>query len=384
MTVHESVRAFSSTAARRAFVRRFAAEGLLPYDYQSLDGNIQTLYHTPQRSAYLLIAEYLQMSGSAVRATDCVVEYVRHDVLQAYATSDGGFHHVAVTHALPLLFQILFQTLLRDTSPFDGRAAKQPLDVAFPDSLTELPGEEGAPLDAAALLAGTMPAERWQKIVATRLSEIAVLFCFCHELSHLVWGHTALAARRGAWGLHEIEGSTRATRRPVSHALSQTWEIQADRHATAFLIGYGFNNAAYRQRLARHLLCRGAGASREQLLERMVYAISFVFFLFGQRQRDVASPGTHPSALTRQTFLLANIVVQFMRKYPDADEEAITLATQWAATVAERAWNRLGFAFGEYDDRIEALGGVVQRLARHDALAARLLRRHQWLAREAR
>ena len=299
--------------------------------------------------------------------------YVRHDVLQAYATSDGGFHHVAVSHALPLLFQILFQTLLRDTSPFDGRAAEQPLDEVFPDSLTELPGEEG-----------TMPAERWQKIVATRLSEIAVLFCFCHELSHLVWGHTVLAGRRGAWSLHEIEGSTRATRRPVSHAVSQAWEIQADRHATAFLIGYGFNNTAYRQRLARHLLCRGAGASREQLLERMVYAISFVFFLFGQRQRDVDSSDTHPSALTRQTFLLANIVVQFMRKYPDADEEAITLATQRAATGAERAWNRLGFAFGEYDDRIEALGGVVQRLARHDALAARLLRRHQWLAREAR
>jgi len=230
------------------------------------------------------------------------------------------------------------------------------------------------------LLLESLPKARWQRLMATKLAELALLFCFCHEIAHLIRGHTELAQQRGLTGIHELtrhKKTSRPYKRCISHRLSQVWELQADRTALGFLFSYINNNRFYKRRLLKTLKCDGRDASIK-LIARLCYAVSFVFFLFGQDQTSVHSSGSHPSALTRQAFAMAELSAIFLQAYPGCDETMVALSIQRAAIEAESAWHRLGFTFGSYAQNLVDLPAIARTLFRRDTLSRRLLERFQW------
>lgn len=376
MTQNETTQSFSSEDAIEGFVGLFEYHQLPVFDYQTLDYNLQGLFRSPQRSAYLMLQEFARKTIGEEAIKRCVIDYIYSNHVQAYATTHKDHHYIAVGHALPVLLQVLFQQLVRDTNPFSDEPDTTPTDFLFPTTLDE-PSIGDETIES--LLLGTMPEERWQRLMSVRLAELAIMFCFCHELSHIVWGHGSLSVKRGLWSVAEVNDEFEVEARKISPRLAQAWELQADRSAMAFLFSYVSNNLRHGTAMANALMCNPREPFEEQLLARLVYAVSFVFFLFGQTQESVDSVVDHPSALARQTFAIASIASQYANKYPDRDEDHFVTLVQEAANRAEHAWNRLGFTFGNYGHHIDELVPVVQRLSRYDALSARFLRRHQWV-----
>lgn len=370
---------FSSPEALRAFADYFICHKINVFPYAMVDHNIQALYEIPQRSAYLLLQGFCRMANCPDLLSRCTIEYINEREAQAYAASSQGFHHIAVAYSLPILLQAVFQYLLSKTNPFSADDPAEIPAYQFPESLPEVQDVEGQRREIENLLLNTMPEARWQKIMSTKLAEIAVLFCFAHEIAHLVRGHSALAEHRGLIGVTELtrDKSSGRRKKPLSHRLSQAWELQADRTSLAFLFSYVNNNKFYKRRLIKALKCGGTDESL-RLITRVTYAISFVFFIFGQGQISVASTCSHPSALTRQTFAMSELASIFLHMYPEYDEDTVVISIQNAASKAEIAWNRLGFSFGNYNHDIAQLPLIVQRLFRYDTLAQRFLSHYQW------
>lgn len=372
---------FSSPEARSAFAKLFQQEEeLLVFDYTSMDHNIQALYEVPQRSGYLLYQEFCRKVGKQDDLNRCVIDYLDDNDVQAYATSVDGFHHIGVSHALPILLQAIFQQLLSNTNPFSEDNPEDIPKFEFPNSLPTTTTKQQCFQSIEELLINTMPEAKWQKIMSTKLAEIAVLFCFSHEISHIVWGHSELSRQRGFLGVSEFRKKAEPKTKPISSRLRQAWELQADRAALGFLYSYVNNNKVYKKRLLNALKCDRSSNPTLQLMSRVTYAISFVFFLFGQDESSVTSKETHPSSITRQTFVMAQIVSQILYADPSCDEEEVTLTIQSAASKAEKAWNRLGFSFGKYETDLDDLPKVVKRLSRFDSLAKHFLGHYQWAA----
>lgn len=379
-TFSNVAREFSSELALNAFSRYFSRYDIGVFSYAGMRPDIQALYEIPQRSAYLLLGQYCHSLGQSCRLRDCAIEYVDLPEAQAFAAASGRFHHVGVACSLPVLLQLVFQYLLLRTHPFSRDAPQTFPAYAFPNALNLSLGSAGRDCEIEDLLLDTLPKTRWQRIMATKFAELAILFCFCHEIAHLVRGHTDLAQQRGLMGIHELTRHN-ATHRPssrcISHRLSQVWELQADRTALGFLFSYINNNRFYKRRLSKCLKCEGSDTSLK-LVARLSYAISFVFFLFGQEQTSVHSSSSHPSALTRQAFAMAELSALFLHAHPECDQNAVAFVIQRAAIEAESAWHRLGFTFGGYAEDIADLPGIARLLFRRDTLSRRFLERFHW------
>lgn len=369
---------FSSTAALHAFNHYFSKHEITIFPYSNFNSHIQALYAVPQRSAYLLLREFCRSIGRPDLPARCIIEYVNEAEAQAYAASSGGFHHIAVAHSLPVLLQIVFQSLLSHTNPFSCAAPHTLPQQVFPQSLAEIHKACGIS-EIENLLTSTLPETRWQQVMATKLAEIALLFCLNHEIAHLVRGHAELAERRGLIGINELTRKKLDTpgKRPITYRLSQAWELQADRTSLAFLFAYVNNNKAYYKCLIKALKCSGADAPLK-LTARVSYAVSFVFFIFGQQQTSTASQCSHPSAVVRQIFAMSELASIFLQAYPEFDEATVTHTIHQAALCAESAWYRLGFSFGCYGDDLRNLPLIARALFRRDSLSRKLLAHHQW------
>ncbi|MCR6650382.1 MAG: hypothetical protein NVV73_02230 [Cellvibrionaceae bacterium] len=374
----EVTRGFSSLSAQHAFAEYFFQNDIQIFPYSTMQRHIQALYAIPQCNAYRMLDKFCREAGRPDIAASCTIEYINEPDAQAYAASGGGFHHIAVAYSLPVLLQVVFQHLLSQTNPFSWAAPEANPPRIFPESLSKAPNIAAMQQDIENLLTSTLPASRWQRVMATKLAELALLFCLSHEIAHLIRGHAELAGRRGLMGINELTRKKPEPpgKRPISHRLSQAWELQADRTSLALLFSY-VNNKHYKKRLLKTLKCDGADAPL-RLLARVSYAVSFVFFIFGQHQTSVVSRCSHPSALTRQTFAMSELAAIFLRAYPKYDEDTVALHIQKAAISAESAWHRLGFTFGSYGRDLVNLPEAVRRLCRRDLLSQKLLAHHQW------
>ncbi len=164
----------------------------------------------------------------------------------------------------------------------------------------------------------------------------------------------------------------------VSDSVRQAWELQADHTAIAFVYSYVVNNAVYRSRLLSSLLCDSSRDPRIELMGRVVYAVSLVFFLLGQRQRSVDAIGSHPSAITRQTFVMAQVVSLLCSERVRCDEEEAERVVTRSARRAELAWNRIGYRFGDFSESIDDLASVVKRMQRAKDLCEDRLKGYGW------
>jgi hypothetical protein len=375
---------FSSAAALNAFNHYFSKHEIAVFPYSNFNPHIQALYAIPQRSAYLLLREFCRHIGRPDLPARCTIEYVNEAEAQAYAASSGGFYHVAVAHSLPVLLQMVFQSLLAQTNPFSSSTPHTHPHQVFPQSLAEI-HKTCRISEIEKLLSSTLPETSSQQVMTTKLAEIALLFCLTHEISHLIRGHAELAEKRGLIGINELTRKKPGMqgKRPISHRLSQAWELQADRTALAFLFAYVNNNKAYYKSLIKALKCRGPDASLN-LIARVSYAISFVFFIFGQQQCSVASQCSHPSAITRQIFAMSELASIFLHAYPEFDEDTVTHTIHQATISAESAWHRLGFSFGRYGDDVGNLPLIIRTLFRRDSLSRKLLAHHQWSQQRSR
>ena len=375
----EVAKEFSSVHALDAFWYYFSQHEIALFRYSNFNPHIQSLYAVSQRSAYLLLREFCRSANRPDLAPRCTIEYVNEAEAQAYAASSGGFHHIAIAYSLPVLLQVVFQCLLSQTNPFSCAAPLEfPIKV-FPQSLADIHDAGGIQSEIENLLDSTLPEMRWQQVMATKLAEIALLFCLTHEIAHLIRGHAELAEKRGLIGINELTRKKPYTpgKRPVSYRLSQAWELQADRTSLAFLFSYVNNNKAYYKCLIKALKCGGADAPLK-LIGRVSYAVSFVFFIFGQHHTSIASQSSHPSPVARQIFAMSELAAIFLQAYPEFDEDKVALTIHQAALSAESAWYRLGFSFGRYGDDVGNLPLIVRTLFRRDSLSRKFLARHQW------
>lgn len=358
------------------FDRFFASEGLRVFNYGHLDYNVQSLYETPQITGYKLIRAFCRMAGKPEMANSCVVDYLNMHEFQAYAATSKSQHFVALSMALPILVQTMFQDLVRLTNPFSEEEDYDDDIRLFPSSLDK--GVYSGPelgRNIESILIESMPEERWQKILSTKLAEIAVAFCVAHEISHIVRGHTIIGQGRGMSSLAEVENGLG---RRISDSVSQAWELQADRTAIAFIYSYVINTESYQKRLLKDLKCSRSGDPKIELMGKVVYAVSLVFSLLGQQQFEVDAVGTHPSAITRQTFVMAQVVTLLSSKAVGCDETEAERVVQRAATQASRAWERIGYRFGHYTDSVDNLPVVVKRMDRATVLCEKYLKHYGW------
>ena len=373
---------FSSGQALSSFSQFFSDKGLSIFDYTKINPHIRTLYEVPQRSGYLLLQAFCLKTNLQDNLDCCVIDYVDNNQIQAYAASQHGLHYVGISHCLPILFQTLFQYLMRNGNPFSMNEPDELVaDYAFSLSLPTADTEQERIQTIEQLIADTMPRERWQKIMATKLAEIAVLFCFSHEISHITYGHSELSSKRGSIGIWEISLTKNTQSKRISNRLRQAWEIQADRAALALLHAYVNNHKEYKTRLLNTLKCDKKKNPTLQLMARVAYAVSFVFFLFGQEAHSISSTTSHPSIIIRRLFALECIISYTLREVGHCcSEKEVTDAILEAANKAEKAWHRLGFTFNGDVLYKNELSSVVDQLFRNDELSKQYLGHYQWAA----
>jgi hypothetical protein len=148
----------------------------------------------------------------------------------------------------------------------------------------------------------------------------------------------------------------------------------------SLLWGYMITTPTNRQRFARRLRCDGGAHVEAALTARMVYAVSFVFFLLGQAQTRVDARSTHPSAMVRITDFMAMAQTALERFLPAASPERLEKEIQNAHSQASAAWNRLGLEFGVdgYRETIDDLPVVVNRIDRRRESVSKILRPFAW------
>ena len=353
----------------------------LPFDSALISDALRPVFALPLDVAQLCVQAFAAKAGVESLASQVRVSYTASRHFDAYAYSEAGQHHVVLSATVPAVLLASFFEIMRSTNPFSDDPSQaddayQPGDVHIP--LT-LPTAGDSPVELAEaiewLLKQSMPEHRWQRILAVTLAELAVVFVFAHEIGHVVQGHTqALHATRGR-RLHEMGMAERADLGRVA----QSWELQADRTAFGFLWSYAINTKRQRDRFVRQLLCKSEEPDLD-LLGRLCYAMSLVFFLLSQGDGRVRTRGTHPSPLVRITFLLAMAETVMEARRP-ALAPKVHDCVMRAHDDAEAAWNRLGLEFGQqgYAANIEDLPAVVQTLERHLGRVERLLGHHAWV-----
>jgi len=351
------------------------------FDCTLLSEPLRPLFTQPLEVAHLGLRAFARKAGNEALADGVTIQYASDESFDACAFEAGNREYVVVSTAAPALLQGIFFDVVRDTNPFSLQDDERSVDEAQPGDFRvplELPvaGFGDAHMVAAieSLLRGGVPDEKWQRILSVALGELATVFLFTHELGHVVRGHARLLSRFRAVRLAEIGFGEKGAPGRVSRA----WELQADQTAFAFLWSYAINTQRQRERFIRQLKCTGPEPVLD-LLGRICYAISFVFFLIAQGHNRVQATGSHPSPLVRITFLLAMAETAMEAQYPhlaDRVHESVTRAHDFA----EAAWNRLGLEFGVrgYSEHIEDLPHTVATSQRHMHHVARALSHHAW------
>lgn len=368
-----------------AYFRRELSKN--PFDYRALSDEIRPTYESPHRMAYLLSSSFCRMAGCHERIGKIAIDYYADTEFNACAGTVGNCHVIGVSAGVPVLLAALFFDVLKSTNPFainysasneDGR---KPGDFWFPIRLTT---QKTPPSSAIAWLIEKtiregVPDLKWQRVWAATLAELAIMFVFAHELAHLVRGHTEATRQRGGQSIFEVAAPGADQNRKLRR-VGNVWEIEADETAFAFLWGYLITTRENKNRFAKRLRC-GAGELVEvALISRLIYAISFVFFLMGQAQSQVDAKSTHPSALVRITFLMSFAQEALERMVPKVSGAFIEAEIQKAHSQAEAAWNRLGleFGIGGYQETIDDLPVVIGRILRRRDTVSRALRGLAW------
>lgn len=370
---------YASNASLKAFETYFAANGFNCFDYGTLPEALRGLYLVPQEVGYEMLKSFCLKAGREKFLDKCVVDYLANPQFQAYAASSRGAHFIGISAALPALLQALFQNLFTFTNPFSPgwEEAEDADEIAydFPDKLMRgrFRPEHLYP-EVTALVSDTVPLEKWQRKMAVKLAELAIVFCVGHEIGHVVRGHTVLAKRRRLFAVAEVdEPGSQSKRRPLGKWLSQSWELQADQTAIALLYSYVVRTAKNRRKFMHYLKCD----NDLDLCGRILYAVYFVFLLLGQQQYSVRSSVSHPAAITRITYIMAFLgtVLVDVAGFP---VQTAGEAMEKYAGLAVDAWRRIGFSDGRYEDIEENLSGVIQDLGRANRLAGELFRKYQW------
>lgn len=179
---------------------------------------------------------------------------------------------------------------------------------------------------------------------------------------------------------HLVEVAASQDRFRSSFRIRQAWELDADQSAFSFLWSYMMGNRDNRRRLIRRLHCNHDDIPEIKLVARACYAITFVFLLLGQAQREVNRSDTHPSELVRITYLIAFAQTALEVQVPGVDPLRVEREVQAAHIQAEAAWNRLGLQFGvnDFSDTIEHLPQAIEHLRRRRERVGRAFGRYAW------
>lgn len=340
----------------------------IPFDLSLISEALRPVFAVPLEVAELSVAAFARLAGDESMAEQVSTYYMADPRFQACAFTFEGAHHVAVSATVPALLLASFFDVVNSTNPFSldpqemTTEEADPGDLAVPLFLEPAgPGDEHLAAAIETLLRDTMPRHKWQRILAVTLAEVATVFVFAHEIGHVVWGHTQVLADRRGLALWE----TGLDRDGPPSRVSRAWELQADRTAFGFLWSYAMNTRRQQVRLLRRLMCKSAQDPVLELLGRLCYAVSFVFFLLGQGKSNVDARGSHPSPLVRISFVIALAETIMEARYPAVAERVHEVATK-AHEYAEAAWNRLGLAFGanSFRDEIDDLPEAVLKASR--------------------
>lgn len=356
-----------------------------PFDPLLMSDALRPVFAQPLEVAQLCVRAFAAKAGADHLASQVTLGYSASREFDAYAFSDGSQHHVVLSAAVPALLLASFFEIVRSTNPFSSDLAlpeegPEPGDFRIPLALS-VPSDRPEELVAAieGLLRQGMPEHRWQRILAMALAELAIVFIFAHEIGHVVYGHTQALRQARGLRLQEI-GVAQGT---VPGRVARAWELQADQAAFGFLWSYAMNTRRQRDRFVRQLMCKGDEPDLD-LLGRLCYAMSFVFFLLSQGDASVRTSGSHPSPLVRIVFLMALAETVMEDRHPALASKVHGCVTR-SHEFAEAAWNRIGLEFGaqSYRAGIEDLPDVVQASQRHVRRVGLWFGHHAW-ARQAR
>jgi hypothetical protein len=376
--------------ARRRLTGLFRQVGCKPFNYSLLSEAIRGNYAYPHTIAYEFARAYCRKSGRAEQFPRIAIDYYADAGLQASAAMRGDAQLIAVSAGVPVLLLAVFFEVFRSTHPFSveydspDAESTEAGDYRLPLRLTDQQSLE--PGDLAALIEqtirDTIPDGKWRRIWAVTLTELAVLFVFAHELGHVVRGHTTVLGTRRQRALVEIEKAPR--RKPTLYRIRQAWELDADETAFAFLWSYALANPDNRKRLMRQLQCGRGEFPEVKLVARLCYAISMVFLLLGQAQREVNAVDSHPSALVRITYLIAFAQTALEALVPGVPPGVVESEIQTAHAQAEAAWNRIGLQFGvnSFVDTVESLPLAINQLDRRRERARAAFGSYAWRFRQ--
>lgn len=340
-----------------------------PFSPSLISEALRAVFTLPLEAAELSLESFSRMAGDERMANSVSMYYMVDSRFQACAFEADGQHHVGVSAAVPALLLAVFFDIVNSTNPFSSEPSDeaedepQPGDFRVPLFLQpEGPEDTDLADTIESILRDAMPKEKWQRILAVTLAELATVFIFAHEIGHVVWGHTKLLSEQRGLALWEAGLDREGTPGRIARA----WELQADRFAFGVLWSYAMNVKRQHERFLRRLKCKSATDPRLELLGRLCYVVSFVFFLLGQGREEVDAQGSHPSPLVRISFVIALAETIMEARHPESAERVHEVATR-AHDFAEAAWNRLGLEFGanSYRDRIEDLPVAIERARRH-------------------
>jgi hypothetical protein len=356
------------------------------FKYTGLNDAVRPIYEIAHGMAYEFARAYCHKSGRAQHLKKIAIDYYADTAFQATAYTKHDTHFIAVSAGVPVLLLTLFFEVFKYTNPFAATYSSaneednEPGDYRFP---LRLPTQSDTPsLELAELInqtvQETVPPLRWQRIWATRMAELAMLFVFAHELSHVVRGHTSVLGTHHRSQLMEVTAHN--PREAVLFRLRHAWEVEADETAFAFLWSYLFSNKKIRGHLVKQLRCARGDHPEVTLISRLIYAASFMFFLLGQTQQQVDAVSTHPSALVRITYLMAYAQGALEHVFPGLSPSLVEQQIQSAHTQAEAAWNRLGLEFGKdsYQETRDDLPQAVARMTRRRDRVARAFGSYAW------
>lgn len=358
----------------------------LPFDLFLMSDTLRAVFAKPLETAQLCVQAFAARAGVDHLAGQVTLGYSASREFDAYAFSDGSQHHVVLSAAVPAILLASFFEIMRSTNPFSGDLelrdeGLKPGDFRIPLVLSapsDLPADLAAAIEE--LLRQSIPQHRWQRILAVALAELAIVFIFTHEIGHVVCGHTQMLHQARGLRLQEIGMAQGA----VPGRVAQAWELQADQAAFGFLWSFAMNTRRQHNRFVRQLMCKSTEPDLD-LLGRLCYAISFVFFLLSQGDARVRTPGSHPSPLVRITFLMALAETIMTERCPALAPKVHNCVTR-SHEFAEAAWNRLGLEFGtqSYQEHIEDLPDVVLASQRHVRRIEQFLGHHAWVRQACR
>lgn len=378
---------YATREALTGFQTYFKQYRMRCFDYSRLEENLRGVYLVPQEIGYEMIRSFCRKIGRPDLIGKCVIEYIDHNQFQAFATKDDDHYYIGISAAVPALLQALFHNLFSLTNPLTesyneehGTGEEEDeTTYVFPDRIMSgrFTSDE-LRAEISGLIKDTIPKERWQRIMASKLAELATCFCIAHEIGHWVSGHIDIVETRAFHTIEEVRRKTDKTKtgqsRPIGRWLSQSFEIQADRIGMALLYSYAIGTKANRKKFMHYLRCHNDPSA---LYGRLLYAVYFVFLLLGQQQYMIDVQGSHPAPITRMSYLMA-FLGTVMTEVEGADStEAGDLVEQYA-DIAEAAWNRIGFTAGRNPDTIDDLPGVVEQLQRANAIVESIFKSQQW------